>query len=435
MKTNKLTKKIIVSTLAVAMGAALVGSISGTVAWYQYSTRVTAQMSGTSAGTSRNLQIASDAAVVSDKDNAAWDYNVKPASKADMAPSSVTFDGGVINGFVEHPVYQYFNGWKEADARDYFSYDLYFQSLKQNNVREAVDVYLTAFEITATADNVIKQALRAELVIYTTENGSTWTKQSQKILGASEGTTTIKDYLNLNNRDGGENYVMDHNGFAADDSDGVATMYKANTKVHADAGASPTGLYVDPELTEAPELEGGNIKTAGDYYKANVDSYEVATADDILTNDKDPYAFKKANGDPVDGSTKLFTTGTTYAVKMSVKVWIEGWQQTEDPAEVVLPAGVEATGYFSDEDLTEAANNYHEVAGEAGVTSAEGLYTTSACDVAVTPDENGKVPSTTTYYAKGVAADTYYTKGYIWDDATIGTGFQLNMRFGCQAER
>ena len=54
----KINKKVMVTTLALAMGAALAGSISGSVAWYQYSTRASAQLTGTSVGTSRNLQIA-----------------------------------------------------------------------------------------------------------------------------------------------------------------------------------------------------------------------------------------------------------------------------------------------------------------------------------------------------------------------------------------
>ena len=66
-----------------------------------------------------------------------------------------------------------------------------------------------------------------------------------------------------------------------------------------------------------------------------------------MASDTDPYAFS--------GGTALFTTGTTYGVKMTVKVWIEGWQQE--------------------------------------------------------------------------------SSSYIWDDENIGVGFNLNMRFGCQAER
>ena len=55
MKKN--LSKVIVPTLAICLGAALAGSISGTVAWYQYSTRVNAAYIGTSVGLSENLQI------------------------------------------------------------------------------------------------------------------------------------------------------------------------------------------------------------------------------------------------------------------------------------------------------------------------------------------------------------------------------------------
>lgn len=50
-------QKIVVPTLAICLGAALAGSISGTVAWYQYSTRASAAYLGTSAGTAGNLKL------------------------------------------------------------------------------------------------------------------------------------------------------------------------------------------------------------------------------------------------------------------------------------------------------------------------------------------------------------------------------------------
>ena len=49
--------KIVVPTLAIAIGAAIVGSISGTVAWYQYSTRASTAYLGTTAGTAGNLKL------------------------------------------------------------------------------------------------------------------------------------------------------------------------------------------------------------------------------------------------------------------------------------------------------------------------------------------------------------------------------------------
>ncbi|MBQ9458151.1 MAG: hypothetical protein IJU64_06620 [Bacilli bacterium] len=56
MKTNTL-KKATIASMAIAMGAAIAGSISGTVAWYQYSTRSTVAYSGASAHCSESIQI------------------------------------------------------------------------------------------------------------------------------------------------------------------------------------------------------------------------------------------------------------------------------------------------------------------------------------------------------------------------------------------
>ena len=49
--------KIIVSALALAIGGSLAGSVSGTVAWYQYSTRANVAFIGEAGGFSGNLQM------------------------------------------------------------------------------------------------------------------------------------------------------------------------------------------------------------------------------------------------------------------------------------------------------------------------------------------------------------------------------------------
>ena len=53
----KLNAKIIIPAFALLAGASLVGSISGTVAWYQYSTRANVSYIGSSAGVIGNLQV------------------------------------------------------------------------------------------------------------------------------------------------------------------------------------------------------------------------------------------------------------------------------------------------------------------------------------------------------------------------------------------
>lgn len=50
-------QKIVVTALSIGFGAALIGSISSTIAWYQYSTRATAIYLGTSAGGKGNLKL------------------------------------------------------------------------------------------------------------------------------------------------------------------------------------------------------------------------------------------------------------------------------------------------------------------------------------------------------------------------------------------
>lgn len=53
----KLNKKIIVPALSLLAGASLLGSVTGTIAWYQYSTRANVSYIGTSGGTIGNLQL------------------------------------------------------------------------------------------------------------------------------------------------------------------------------------------------------------------------------------------------------------------------------------------------------------------------------------------------------------------------------------------
>lgn len=55
MKLSK--NKIIVSALALAIGASLAGSVGSTIAWYQYSTRANASFLGEASGFSANLQL------------------------------------------------------------------------------------------------------------------------------------------------------------------------------------------------------------------------------------------------------------------------------------------------------------------------------------------------------------------------------------------
>ena len=56
----KMPRKLVISSLTLLSAFTLAGSISGTVAWYQYSTRATVAYTGTSAHCSKLLQVSVD---------------------------------------------------------------------------------------------------------------------------------------------------------------------------------------------------------------------------------------------------------------------------------------------------------------------------------------------------------------------------------------
>lgn len=74
--------KIIIPAAMLAVGVALVGSISSTLAWYQYSTKAQAAYIGTSVGQSENLEI--------QKKDGKWTGNLPSAEVEKLAGADVT---------------------------------------------------------------------------------------------------------------------------------------------------------------------------------------------------------------------------------------------------------------------------------------------------------------------------------------------------------
>ena len=124
MKTYN-AKKVVVSVLALAMGAGIAGSISGSIAWYQYSTRTTAQLQGVSAGTTRNLQLRIKKNGLGAEEGWLQDLSVEDLntylgidSTDDEKPDVLKLNpvtnqttgnakDAALTGFKGHPVYQY----------------------------------------------------------------------------------------------------------------------------------------------------------------------------------------------------------------------------------------------------------------------------------------------------------------------------------------
>lgn len=292
MKINK--KKVMVSALAVAMGAALVGSISGTIAWYQYSTRVTTAMVGTSAGVSRNLQIR-----LKGEENTEWRSEVTTAetTASDDASSlrpittkkamAKTDALTATSDFVGNPVYQEESPdkWIAAKDTDYAQYTFEIISWKDDK-RSADNVFLsdlTIIQKNGDTKKDISDAIRVHISA-SVEGGT----ESNFLLSKNGQTIDTHGALDLNN-DNADDMIRKNGGTVA--------------RYDFQEGNDSTCVY------------GGNFTQAA-YNNKVYDATEN-------TNSIIP----AVNNGVVSGGTAIGTTAVDNVLTVVVTIWIEGWQE------------------------------------------------------------------------------------------------------------
>lgn len=273
MKINN--KKIIVSTLALAMGAALAGSISGSVAWYQYSTRAAATVSGTSAGTSRNLQVkVGDGSYTQYLDSAAILAKASKGSDGNLLPVGAVVDStaNTVTSFVGNPVYQYET--LPAIDKGYIEYTLSFKcedTTTSGTAQVAKNVFLTTLNVTLAEEKLLP-AVRIAI-----SDGT-----NSYILASAAGDTATQGNLDLNG-----NGVKDTNEFDQQDAGSTKITYK-----------TPSGTGYQEEY--------------------------VATAWSSLVTSfgTDPYT------EPT-GASPITTTLASGDAEVNVKIWLEGWADVD----------------------------------------------------------------------------------------------------------
>ena len=142
MKTRKI--KLGAIMLSSARGLAFIGSIGGTIAWYQYSTLATAAVSGSSAKCTENLQVAvgtgegltfKSSLTTNDISN----YLKNTRAEADQATVTVLKPvtagnqerNAELNSLKSNPVYQHgpYTDWEDAVNTDYVTFPLTFRVL------------------------------------------------------------------------------------------------------------------------------------------------------------------------------------------------------------------------------------------------------------------------------------------------------------------
>ena len=235
MKTNN-KKKMIVTSLSVAMAAALVGSISGTVAWYQYSTRASASMVSVAAGTSRDLQVSRTGADGSFSNFVSFDAGTLKPVKATLATGANLSASKIENvKFYDKPVYQYAKSGKEITLADMLSGGYAIQQTLFFRVMDSVDgadpapvankpVYLQDLSIKAVNNDADKLDLSNAVKV----NFGQW--KAESTVNATLGNTA-KTVLAGRLDIGGEQGQLDTDGIRQDDAAGAPIFYGADVAV------------------------------------------------------------------------------------------------------------------------------------------------------------------------------------------------------------
>lgn len=129
MKTNT-AKKVIVSAMAIAMGAGIAGSISGTVAWYQYSTRATVEYNGVAAACTESLEISVNGTDYAEALTAEMIKTQLPTIAEKLYPvtsGALDLDSAPTDLY-KNPIYQYTDQttWGKGEAnKDFAEFPIY----------------------------------------------------------------------------------------------------------------------------------------------------------------------------------------------------------------------------------------------------------------------------------------------------------------------
>jgi hypothetical protein len=310
-------KKIIISALALTIGAGLAGSITGTAAWYQYSTRTNVALIGASGGAAGNLNVrikrAGQAAedgwttFISKKElgdfleSEGYGTNIQPITPAISDAGLGKDDALPVNSgdsqldFRSNPIPGKgpYDQWNRAKKENYVVIPLQLRYVKQgNNGQENLSqgVYLSDVTLeqrtVGGATNDISKALRFHV-------------------SANNGSTTVNHLIS---KDGGETITK---GKLDLDGDGANDVARSPSKYG----------FSDVDSSTAPEaIDYGAGKQTAYTSDPNGASTMVAKSREGLNGD-----------DLVDSSIEGKLLGSTVAgsasfLEVNITIWVEGWQ-------------------------------------------------------------------------------------------------------------
>ena len=378
-------KKVIIPTLAIAIGAAIVGSVSGTVAWYQYSTRVSTAYLGTTAGTAGNLKLrikgtndwvnsltkedmkaylegegvgqniipitagnmGADAAI------ALYDASANPGTDpADMQPR---FFKNPIRSFEERVDYDN-PSWLKADNSMYVQIPLEVAFIEFDGVKKgeedkeylAKDVYLSDLLIQEDWQNSndqdnLKKDLSSAIRVHISsrqldENDDVieGSKSFDRLISKNGGSILTEGYLPLGDGINDDTYVDGDRGagYGFGNSDSIA----ANTKKVIYGEGIQTAYIADKNIIEDSSYKN----LAGVDVKEDIYPAVVKSKNNSMVLDEDDFKINKVGStteqvDKCIGKTiaydKTSANWEKEYLNVTLTIWLEGWQQLPAPTQ------------------------------------------------------------------------------------------------------
>ena len=303
-------KKIIVSALVLITGFSLAGSITGTIAWYQYSTRTNAALVGVAGGAKGNLQmrIKADGQAAEEgwtnkitKEQMAT-YLTSEESGTNIVPitsGNLAKDAALPSFFYCNPIYmhQAQSSWKQANTKNYVSIPLELRFVEEdyagNKVSFAKDIYLSDLYLEKDAASETSGDISSALRLH--------------VASFSQLTPSAKKY-HLVSKNGGTTATcgaLDLNGDGADD----VTYAQAGDKYGFTSGGETTTIIY------------GGPNSEQESYSATVDAPSNGVSPVLADLTVQP---NKKDSSKLLGTTLTDENAGKY-LEVDLTIWVEGW--------------------------------------------------------------------------------------------------------------
>ena len=340
-------KSIIIPAFALLIGASLAGSISGTVAWYQYSTRVNAAYVGVSGGTSGNLQMRireagynwgtrltkTDIENYLESKNGGEDLDLVPVTPGALDKndtlSKVENSNYVQKDFYLNPRQGFgpYAKWLKADsAKNVVNIPLEFRYIGRDGVfengkddkDEEEDLYLSDLVLQAHdgEDRDISDAIRFHVSSYDPEDRAN--TEASHLISKNGGTTVTNGKLDLDgNGEADKAFADDKYNFNDSDpasadaiiyGEGEQFSYAANDGEDLITGKK----YFDNENVEQDDADISPIlaKTSGNDLDLNLSNLQIAGGESKSL-----------------GKTIEYGSDPERFLCVDITIWVEGWQK------------------------------------------------------------------------------------------------------------